>query len=623
VQLAQTLQKHFGYNSFRPLQEEIMQSVLNNNDTLALLPTGGGKSLCYQLPVLHTDGFCIVITPLIALMKDQVENLKAKGISAYAIYSGMSSRQIDYTLNNCVYSSPKFLYVSPERLLTPIFMERVKDMPVSLIAVDEAHCISQWGYDFRPSYLKINKFRELVPKIPIIALTATATKIVQKDIIDKLQLSANGVFKGSYLRENIKIEVKHSTAKINDIQKHIKRLGKNGIIYCATRKQCEFVSSELNKGKISTDYYHAGLDQKVRIKKQENWKSGKNPIIVCTNAFGMGIDKGDVNFVIHYSPPASIEAYYQEAGRAGRDGQDSIALLLYTTSDLEAIEKNAKQKVPEMHDLKVIYSSLCSLLQVELGAGQDLIYPLSLSKLAERSKLNAVLCYNGLKLLDQLEIIKLSESFSESSTIQIVQSSEQVFSAGLKPTQLEIIQIISRSYGGVFSDPVKIEEEVLAKRAKIETKPFIAHLKTLEQLGIINYIQKIEGQTVSFINAREKFDHLPLDTKFINNQRAKAISQAESLIHFVTNTKTCRAKVILNYFGEELNENCNNCDFCLSKKVSNLPSFTECLELVKSYESTPIKLKEYLDLASEKERSQLIKAYRWLLDNNQITNYLN
>lgn len=459
------LRKYWGYGAFRPLQENIIQSVLAGRDTLALMPTGGGKSICFQVPALAQDGICIVVTPLIALMKDQVENLKERGITAVAIYSGMRKREVDIALDNCIYGPVKFLYLSPERLTSEMVRERIRHMRVNLFAIDEAHCISQWGYDFRPPYLQLSDLRELHPDVPYLALTATATPDVVTDIQEKLGFRNGVVLKKSFYRENLAYMVLHEEDKQRRMLRIIRKLGGSGIVYVRNRRETQETARFLVNEGISADFYHAGLPSEERTAKQDNWKAGHTRVIVATNAFGMGIDKADVRFVIHLEPPDSLEAYYQEAGRAGRDGKKAHAVLLYQDADLTQLKKNFQDSFPSVASIRKVYQYLGNYFQLAYGAGENLTLDFDIGEFCQRYQLETIPVLNALKFLERDGWVLLTESVYLPSRIKFEVPPDELYKFQVENQQLDgFIKMILRAYGGAFDHYIPIREQELSRK---------------------------------------------------------------------------------------------------------------------------------------------------------------
>ena len=483
------LSKYWGFSKFRALQEDIIQSVLDGKDTLALMPTGGGKSLCFQVPALLKPGICIVVSPLIALMKDQVENLKEKGIKAIAVISGMGKREVDIALDNCIYGDIKFLYLSPERLLSELVRVRLRHMQVNLIAIDEAHCISQWGYDFRPSYLHLAELREIHPNVPILALTATATERVAADIQLKLNFKQAQIFRKSFERKNLSYLVYNEENKLRKLFSIAKNVKGTGIVYVRNRRETQEVARQLTMQGISADFYHAGLDTPLRMKKQTAWKNSEVKVIVATNAFGMGIDKSDVRFVVHLDLPESLEAYYQEAGRGGRDEKKAYAVLLYNNSDVFQLKNRFEQQYPSIEEIKQIYHHLGNYYQLAFGAGEGLSLEFDLADFCNRFKLDPFRTLHALKFLEHDEYIALTETVFLASRVQVLSGSADLYRFQVEqPAYDQFIKVLLRSYGGIFDQLSAVKESDLGKRLGINKNEVVKILQKLQTLQIINYI---------------------------------------------------------------------------------------------------------------------------------------
>jgi len=559
-----TLKKHWGYDSFRPLQAEIIESVLAGKDTLALLPTGGGKSICFQVPALYQEGICIVISPLIALMKDQVANLVKRGISAVAIYSGMRYTDIDRILDNCVYGNTKLLYLSPERLTTELAIQRLRLMKVNLIAVDEAHCISQWGYDFRPAYLKISELREHLPNIPILALTATATPEVVKDIQEKLLFKKENALQKSFTRNNLAYVVFNEEDKLRRMREILNSVPGTGIIYVRSRKRCQEIATYLVKNKISATYYHAGLEADQRTKVQEAWISNKVRIIVATNAFGMGIDKPDVRIVLHLELPESLEAYFQEAGRAGRDEKKAYAVLLYTKNDREKLEYYYQISFPPIKEIKRVYQSLAAYFQLATGSGLGDSFDFDLTEFVEIYKLNMLTAYSCLKVLEQSEWLVLTESVYTPSTIQFVLNKEELYDYILRNRKMEmIIKRILQSYQGAFNHPVMFFESRLAKLLNIEVKELKKYLDIMAQNAVIDYQPHRDKPQLIFTQEIVAAKNLLINKKQYDFRKKRYYQKMQTAIAYAERP-ICRNQQLLSYFGETA-EKCGICDVCLGR----------------------------------------------------------
>ena len=560
----------FGFSDFRPVQLDIVIAVLQGKDCLALLPTGGGKSICFQVPALAQEGICLVVSPLIALMKDQVDNLRKKGVLAAAIYSGMGKRQIDTVLDNCIYGNYKFLYVSPERLKTEIFIERFKKMKVNLIAVDEAHCISQWGYDFRPPYLEIAKIRELQPGVPCMALTASATLKVKADIMEKLEMKSPEVFVKSFSRKNLSYSVRMAENKLEKAIDIMKKVQGTAILYVRSRKGTKEIAAVLNQMGISATFYHAGLDNGVRETRQQEWKQGKVRAMVATNAFGMGIDKPDVRMVIHIDLPENLENYYQEAGRAGRDEKKAYGVLLTNEQDLKVLEERAVIAYPPLDFLKKVYQSLANYFRMAVGSGFMESYGFDISAFTGTYGLDLMTTYNSLKVLQEEGLLELNESFFSPSSIHFLVGQSKLYEFQIANAKLDIlIKMLLRMYGGeLFVDFIRIQESKLAKSMGMAEKDLVQQLEHLDQVGILAYDKRKDMPQITFLTERFDAGKLPLNTKRIEERRQNAISKAKSMIAYVRESGACRANQISLYFGELAENDCGICDVCIEKKKS-------------------------------------------------------
>jgi ATP-dependent DNA helicase RecQ len=562
--LKQILKNYWGFDQFRPLQEDIAQSAYDGNDTLALLPTGGGKSICFQVPALAKEGLCLVVSPLIALMKDQVENLKKRGIKAEAIYSGMSNDEIDRILGNSIYDPDfKFLYVSPERLKTDGFRVNLQQMKITLIAVDEAHCISQWGYDFRPPYLEIAEIRKFFPKVPVLALTATATPEVVNDIQERLQFSKKNVFQKSFRRENLTYFVMYEENKMGRLLKLIEKNPGTGIIYVRNRRRTQEIAEYLQHFNVSADFYHAGLDSATRDKKQLEWMNDKTQIIVSTNAFGMGIDKPDVRWVVHLDIPDTLEAYFQEAGRGGRDLKPSIAVMLYDNNDVKELKTNLQLSFPPIVAIKNVYKTLCENYQIPIGEGENKIVPFDPDRLCKILKLKPIELINALSFLEKTGVLMLSEDVKKQSTLHFVATQEtlQHFYTHNEEKQ-EFVKLLLRSYGGVFSNYVKISEEEIARRAEMEVTEVEELLLDLSQKNIIHFSKRSAKPHILFLQNRVPENYIFFKDEIYKKRKEVAQRRLNSVLNFVENTKTCRSQLLLAYFGETKSDICGNCDVC-------------------------------------------------------------
>ncbi len=605
------------------MQEEIISSALSGKDTLALLPTGGGKSICYQVPGLAKEGICLVISPLIALMKDQVENLKERNIPAACIYSGQTSAEIDTTLDNCIYGKIKFLYVSPERLTTKLMRARIQKMNVNLVAIDESHCISQWGYDFRPPYLRIAEIRELVPDAVFMALTATATKKVIGDIIEKLEFRDYNVFRNSFERKNLIYAVLKEEDKLKRLLKICKSVKGTGVIYARNRKKTKEIALFLKKNNIPADFYHAGLDSVTREKKQEAWMKEKPPVVVATNAFGMGIDKPNVRFVVHMDMPDSPEAYFQEAGRGGRDGKKAYAVLLYNKADISNAKQFLKLSYPEIKFIKTVYNSLGNYLQLAVGSGENMAFDFELSSFCDTYNLNPLLTYNALKLLENEGYILMEGALTNPSKVMILLNKENIYRFQVATPKYDtLLKTILRSYPGLFTEMVKIEENVIAKRINSTKDNVIKNLKELDRLKVIKYSPQNEMPRIVFCQARVDPKYFALSPKVYADRKKFAEIRIKAMEEYVSSTTKCRSQYLIEYFGEENTKRCGKCDVCLERNKLELSKleFDRILEWVKPIVMDgPVKVDEIMDKVNNpNEEKKVMNVIRWLIDTKKI-----
>ena len=617
------LQQYWKHGQFRPLQLDIIESVLSGKDTLALLPTGGGKSVCFQVPALLMEGICIVVTPLIALMKDQVGQLKKRGIDAIAIHAGMSRQEIDILLNNCIYGSIKFLYVSPERLQTELFSVRIKQMKVCLIAVDEAHCISQWGYDFRPPYLQISLLREVMPTIPVIALTATATAQVSKDIIDKLAFRKGyNIFQKSFARENLSFVVRKAENKERKVLEILQKVKGTAIVYVRSRKGTQEVAAFLVKNKISASFYHAGLDFNDRAKRQDEWIQNKVRIMVATNAFGMGIDKPDVRTVVHLDLPENLESYYQEAGRAGRDGLRSYAAILYQDADVVNLKRKVEQSQPEPAFLKKIYQSLANYFQLAVGSSEGESYDFELLTFCERFNYHSPEVYAALRKLEEQGLILFNESFYRPSQLRICFDKGalyqfQVANAAFDP----MIKMVLRLYGGeLFAGFVLVSESDLAKAMKMKYNELVKSLLHLQELGVIEYQPVKDKPQVTFVLARQDADHLPLDYKRLAERKELIEGKMNAMISYVTSDHRCRMQMIQDYFNEDTFKTCGICDVCINKRKAESGEGFEDIkkEVLTIIRNKSITVEQLEDEIAPRDHELFVDAVRELVDDGIV-----
>ncbi len=623
--IQQILIKYWGYSSFRPLQEDIIDSVMQGKDTLALMPTGGGKSICFQVPSLKFEGICIVITPLIALMKDQVQQLEKRGIKAIAIYSGMHPREIDIALDNCAYNNVKFLYVSPERIETELFQARLKKMNVSLLAVDEAHCISQWGYDFRPSYLRIADIRELIPSVPVLALTATATPQVVKDIQKRLLFPKDNLFQMSFERTNLAYMVEFREDKNKRLLQLVEENPGTAIIYVRNRRKTKEIATYLIENNISCHFYHAGLSTQERDRKQNDWINNRVRIMISTNAFGMGIDKPDVRLVVHMDVPDSLEAYFQEAGRAGRDGQNSLSILLYHKGDLLDLNRNYEMKFPEISYIKNVYNALGNYFQLAVGSGSDVYNEFVLSDFIQMYNLNPLLTYNSIKFLEKEGYLFLTEAISRPSKLIINVNRETLYRHQVRNPKIgDFIDVMIRSYSGLFTDFSSIDEFTLAKRLNTSTLIIENTLKLLHRSQVVTYIPKSTKPHLSFTGGRLHLKEIIIKEENYKALKTTALKRLRAVTEYVSTTTKCRSEILLSYFGQEETRRCGQCDVCLSRNKISLSQheFDGVVEIIK-----PLLMEQNMsmDMLMSKvkglDEDRLIKVIRWLTDSGKITEF--
>ncbi len=619
--LRQLLVSYWGHNSFRPLQEEIVLSVMSGKDTLALMPTGGGKSITFQLPALASEGICLVVSPLVALMRDQVIRLKSMDIKAQAIHSGMTREEIDIALENCAYSDVKFLYISPERIATPLFKSRVQKLNVNLLAVDEAHCISQWGYDFRPSYLKIAQLREMLPPgVPVLALTATATTNVVKDIMARLNFKEPNVLKTSFNRPNISYIVRKVEDKNSYLADTLRKIRGSGIIYVRNRKKCKEIAEMLAKMGIPADFYHAGLPSELRDKKQAAWTSGNARIIVSTNAFGMGIDKSDVRFVVHWDIPDSIEAYFQESGRVGRDGKQAYAVMIWTGEDKRRLLDSVRLRFPEIDKIKDIYDALGNFLNIPVGSGKNSVYDFNLAEFVTKYRLPVSETYNSLNFLQREGYIEFTEEINNPSRVHFIVGRDDLYKFQVANESFDsFIKLLLRSYTGMFSDFVPINEEFLSKKTAASRDAIYQYLIRLSSLRIINYIPGKKTPLIIYTEERLDRKALHISPENYLNVKEKYEMRLGKMLDYVENQSRCRASILLEYFGEE-SERCGVCDTCKSRNELELSKyeFDLILEEIKSQlekgDFDVVSLTRNINYEEEK----VVRVIRWLLDHNKM-----
>jgi len=576
------LKTYWGYDSFRSLQEDIINSVLEGKDTLALLPTGGGKSICFQVPAMCREGLCLVVTPLIALMTDQVENLKRHGILAVEMHAGMHPREMEMAFEKCADGRAKFLYLSPERLETRKFREMLRGINVTLIAVDEAHCISQWGYDFRPPYLRIAEVRTIFPEVPVLALTATAIPRVVDDIQLKLEFEKSNVFSKSFVRKNLAYVVSREDDKIKKLLRVCNGVKGCGIIYARNRRLTKEIADLLMHHGISANFYHAGLEPAVRSTRQHDWMNGITRIIVATNAFGMGIDKPDVRLVVHLDLPDTLEAYYQEAGRVGRDGEKSYAVMLFNEHDIVNSRHHLDLSWPDPETVRLVYQALGNFLQLPVGAGKDVSFDFDFEKFSSNYNMKPVTVFNALKILERDGYLTMNDAWDDPSRIFFTSSKEDLYRYQLENAEADkILRIILRSYSGVFTDFTRISENEIARRSGIDSPKIHELLKRMQKLGILEYLPHKNSPQLIFNTERLNPSDISLSKTFYSQRKKEAFTMLESIISYATSETECRSRMLVSYFGEKKSENCDVCDVCLKRRRKELSS-KKTLEIEKT-----------------------------------------
>jgi ATP-dependent DNA helicase RecQ len=616
------LEKYWGHQSFRPSQEAVIHSILNGQDTLALLPTGGGKSVCFQIPGLALEGICIVVSPLIALMNDQVQNLNDRGIKAIAVNSAMSRKEIDIALDNCVYGKIKFLYLSPERLSTEIFKARALKMKVNLIAVDEAHCISQWGYDFRPGYLHIAELRDLLPQVPFLALTATATPEVVEDIQEKLRFRKKQVIQTSFERKNLAYVVQKEENKLGRLLKICQGIKGSGIIYVRQRKKTQEVADYLRSHNIPSTFYHAGLPSEFREKRQKAWMDNELRVIACTNAFGMGIDKADVRFVVHLDLPDCPEAYFQEAGRAGRDGQKAFAILLWNEHDKQELEERVRNSFPAPEEIRQTYQALAHYYQLATGSGLGQHFDFDITRFCETFKLKQLTVFNSLRFLEKEEYLSLSEAFFQPSRIHFGMGKEDLYKFQVSnPTYDELIKLILRSYSGTFEHYAKINETELARRAGTSREEILKKLEQLDQMKVLAWVRQTEMPQITYLQERCDAKEIRISPANYSERKEKALERMNRMMHYCSSLELCRSRQLLAYFGEKEVNNCGHCDVCIEQKQKAFTheEFDQIMtELISFISVRPHTLRELVDSVPDHREEKVLKVVRWLIDQQEI-----
>jgi len=604
------------------MQEDIILSVLDGKDTLALLPTGGGKSITFQIPALAQDGLCIVVSPLIALMKDQVENLKKRNITAYAIHSGLNQYEIETILNNCIYGEAKFLYVSPERLETEMFLLRIQKMRVRLIAVDEAHCISQWGFDFRPPYRNISKIRSLIPDVPVIALTATATPAVVDDIMEQLAFKAKNVFKQSFYRSNLVYNAIQEEDKTGRLLQLLDEHKGTAIVYVRNRRKTKEYADFLVRNNISAHFYNAGLLPNERDKRQSEWLNNKVRVMVSTNAFGMGIDKPDVRLVVHMDIPDCIEAYFQEAGRGGRDGNMSWAWLLWNKADIIEAEKNVEASFPDPEFISRAYNALGNYFQIVTGTGKLSTWNFELADFCNRFSLPPVETFNGIRILEKEGYVSLSEAIHTPSKVKMLADKNDVYRFQVENRELSpFVDLLLRMYTGLFTDFVRIDEFSIARKMNADKMIVIKGLKQLNKLGLIVYEAASDSPRITFLSDRIDHKNVIFSQDHYYNRKEEAIKRLASMKTYLSGTTRCRSQLLLDYFGETQSRRCAMCDVCEKRSDTGLSEykFNEVLDRVKpALREAPMPYDKVLAMFGSMDSEKATSAIRWMMDNGKI-----
>ena len=561
------LKEYWGYEAFRPLQQDIIESVLQGRDTLGLMPTGGGKSITFQVPTMAIDGMALVVTPIISLMKDQVDRLRALNIKATYLYAGLTRAEVNRTYEKCLYGNCKFLYVSPERLQSQSFLERLRQMPVKLIVVDEAHCISQWGYDFRPSFLRIVQVRKLFPKVPVLALTATATPVVVEDIQRCLNFKAPNVFSMSFARSNLSYVVRPTEEKITELVHILQSVPGTAIVYVRSRKRTKQISDELNRRGIHADFYHAGLYVEDKEDKQNKWTNDECRVMVATNAFGMGIDKPDVRLVVHVDLPNSLEEYYQEAGRAGRDGKRSFAVMLVKHTDQGTLHRHITEAFPEKEFIRSVYERVGNFLGVSLGEGYQSMFDFNFNLFCRTFDLPVLTTHNALKILTQAGYIEFVEEIETQSRVMILAKKEELYDLDTStPGADQVLQAILRLYSGLFADYVFINEDVIAFRTGLDQETIYKSLLELTRMRILHYVPRKRTPYIIYTTSREEPKHVLLPKAVYEDLRQRMSDRIEAIINYAYSDTGCRERALLSYFGENQQDDCGHCDLCIDRR---------------------------------------------------------